>query len=88
MTPHPDAEWSCPMHPEVRHDRPGDCPKCGMALEAPLSAASTAEVWTCPMHPEVQREGPGGCPKCGMALELKGGAEDENPELASMTRRF
>ncbi len=26
--------YSCPMHPEVREDRPGACPKCGMALEA------------------------------------------------------
>ncbi len=25
--------YTCPMHPEVRQDRPGDCPKCGMALE-------------------------------------------------------
>lgn len=24
--------WSCPMHPEVRQDRPGKCPKCGMDL--------------------------------------------------------
>jgi YHS domain-containing protein len=24
---------TCPMHPEVRHDGPGTCPKCGMALE-------------------------------------------------------
>ena len=25
--------YSCPMHPEVRSDKPGSCPKCGMALE-------------------------------------------------------
>jgi len=25
--------YSCPMHPEVVQDHPGDCPKCGMALE-------------------------------------------------------
>jgi len=25
--------YTCPMHPEVQQDRPGDCPKCGMALE-------------------------------------------------------
>ena len=25
--------YTCPMHPEVRQDRPGTCPKCGMALE-------------------------------------------------------
>ena len=24
--------WTCPMHPEVRADAPGKCPKCGMAL--------------------------------------------------------
>lgn len=31
--PHEDAEvWTCPMHPEVRKDGPGDCPKCGMHL--------------------------------------------------------
>jgi Cu+-exporting ATPase len=26
--------YTCPMHPEVKADHPGDCPKCGMALEA------------------------------------------------------
>ncbi|MBX3720764.1 MAG: heavy metal translocating P-type ATPase [Turneriella sp.] len=25
--------YTCPMHPEVIQDHPGDCPKCGMALE-------------------------------------------------------
>jgi Cu+-exporting ATPase len=29
--------YTCPMHPEIQQDRPGDCPKCGMALE-PVSA--------------------------------------------------
>jgi Cu+-exporting ATPase len=27
------AVYVCPMDPEVRADRPGPCPKCGMALE-------------------------------------------------------
>ncbi len=26
------ARWTCPMHPEVLRDAPGDCPICGMAL--------------------------------------------------------
>jgi len=28
-----DSLYTCPMHPEVLADRPGDCPKCGMPLE-------------------------------------------------------
>jgi P-type Cu+ transporter len=35
--PHPEPgtrlQYTCPMHPEVVSDRPGSCPKCGMALE-------------------------------------------------------
>ncbi len=27
------AKWTCPMHPEIVRDGPGDCPICGMALE-------------------------------------------------------
>lgn len=26
--------FTCPMHPDVRRELPGDCPECGMALEA------------------------------------------------------
>ncbi|MBF0384358.1 MAG: heavy metal translocating P-type ATPase [Candidatus Omnitrophica bacterium] len=26
--------YTCPMHPEVEQDHPGDCPKCGMTLES------------------------------------------------------
>ncbi|MFN4326266.1 MAG: heavy metal translocating P-type ATPase [Azonexus sp.] len=29
----PGAEYTCPMHPEIRQVGPGTCPKCGMALE-------------------------------------------------------
>ncbi|MBZ5755594.1 heavy metal translocating P-type ATPase [Pseudomonas sp. S5(2021)] len=29
----PAAEYTCPMHPEIRQIGPGTCPKCGMALE-------------------------------------------------------
>jgi hypothetical protein len=26
------STYTCTMHPEVRSDKPGNCPKCGMAL--------------------------------------------------------
>src|SRR5690606_19351708 len=79
--PPPGTTYTCPMDPEVRQQRPGACPKCGMALEPELPAAPAARVeWTCPMHPEVVSERPGTCPKCGMALEPRSvaAAEEEN----------
>jgi len=27
-----DKKYTCPMHPEVLSDQPGNCPKCGMKL--------------------------------------------------------
>jgi len=30
----PQAIYTCPMHPEVKQNSPGKCPKCGMALVA------------------------------------------------------
>ncbi|WP_372592359.1 heavy metal translocating P-type ATPase [Guyparkeria sp.] len=29
----PEAVYTCPMHPEIRQQGPGNCPICGMALE-------------------------------------------------------
>ncbi len=85
------SAYTCPMHPEVRTEAPGSCPKCGMALERVLPApAATKTEWTCPMHPQIVRDQPGTCPICGMALEPRTVSldEEENPELADMTRRF
>jgi Cu+-exporting ATPase len=49
-----------------------------------------AGMYTCPMHPEVRQDHPGTCPKCGMALEpvVAGENDEENKELADMSRRF
>ena len=84
-----DAEYTCPMDPEVRQRGPGACPKCGMALEPVIAAPVTKTEWTCPMHPEIVRDDPGSCPICGMALEPRVVTlEDRNPELDDMSRRF
>jgi P-type Cu+ transporter len=78
------------MCPEVRANKPGACPSCGMALEPEMPLASTRTEYTCPMHPEIVRPGPGSCPICGMALEPRTvtAVDEENPELRDMTRRF
>jgi Cu+-exporting ATPase len=85
------AIYTCPMHPEVRKQGPGACPKCGMALE-PLATAvpATRTNYVCPMHPEVVSDEPGSCPICGMALEPRTSTltAETNPELALMTRRL
>ncbi|ADP19265.1 copper-translocating P-type ATPase 4 [Achromobacter xylosoxidans A8] len=51
--------YVCPMHPEIRQDRPGNCPKCGMTLEPliPLDEEDNSELndfqrrfwWTLPL---------------------------------------
>jgi len=83
--------YTCPMHPEVEQPGPGDCPKCGMALEPAYPLINTTKTqYTCPMHPEIVQDDPGSCPKCGMALEPMTVAieEEENIELIDMSRRF
>jgi Cu+-exporting ATPase len=84
-------EYTCPMDPEVRQAGPGDCPKCGMALEPVIAAPPATKIeYTCPMHPQIVRDAPGPCPICGMTLEPRtvNAAEEKNPELVSMTHRF
>ena len=51
------GQYTCPMHPEIVRDGPGDCPICGMALEPMTVAASdepnaelvdmTRRFWVC-----------------------------------------
>jgi len=82
--------YTCPMHPEIRQLQPGNCPKCGMALE-PIAQPSpeSRTQYVCPMHPEIVRDGPGNCPLCGMALEPRTAeVEAEDYELKAMSRRF
>ncbi len=84
-----DNIYTCPMHPEIKQNHPGDCPKCGMALEPIAVKVVNVNIYTCPMHPEVKQDHPGNCPKCGMALEpVAAKVEEKNEELVNMSRRF
>ncbi|HIB69677.1 MAG TPA: efflux RND transporter periplasmic adaptor subunit [Phycisphaerales bacterium] len=61
--------YTCPMHPEILQDKPGECPICGMDLvPVKQEAVATDSTYTCPMHPEILRDKPGECPICGMDL--------------------
>src|SRR6266403_800116 len=35
--------YTCPMHPEIEQDHPGECPKCGMTLEPKTVGAEDEE---------------------------------------------
>ena len=37
------AIYTCPMHPEIRQDHPGNCPKCGMSLEPEMPTLEESE---------------------------------------------
>jgi len=39
----PGTIYTCPMHPEIRRDRPGSCPICGMALEPLMPSLDEGE---------------------------------------------
>ena len=83
--------YTCPMHPEVRSEKPGACSKCGMALEPVTIAPARKKVeYTCPMHPEIVQDKPGNCPICGMALEPRTFSDEveDNHELVEMRRKF
>lgn len=54
------AIYTCPMHPEIRQDHPGSCPRCGMTLEPEMPTLGEGEdpelkdfkrrfLWTLPL---------------------------------------
>lgn len=86
-----ESQYFCPMCSGIESNKPGSCPKCGMALESSKPfVALHKSIHTCPMHPENEQNGPGTCPICGMNLETKtiGNAVEDNAELKDMLRRF
>jgi len=67
--------YTCTMHPDVKLDKPGKCPECGMDLVKKTvvntNKSEGITSYTCTMHPEVSSANPGKCPKCGMDLVPK-----------------
>jgi Cu(I)/Ag(I) efflux system membrane fusion protein len=70
--------YTCPMHPQVRQDHPGNCPICGMKLverqdSAPAPHDQAVMYWYDPMKPEVHFDKPGQSPFMDMQLVPKYG---------------
>src|SRR5580658_8922811 len=63
------AEYTCPMHPEVRQSGPGACPKCGMALEPAAFDLSMTEE-TNPEYSSMSRRFWLSVPPSGILLAL------------------
>ena len=73
--------YTCPMHPQIRQDHPGNCPICGMALEPEVA---TAETGPSPELVDMTRRF-----SIGLALEPEVATAEtgRSPELVDMTRR-
>lgn len=97
-----DAEgkvyYSCPMHPQVRQDSPGQCPICGMKLAkreeagSAMSAENTGEkkplYWYDPMVPSQRFDAPGKSPFMDMQLVPKYGDETGGGVIVSIDPRM
>lgn len=63
--------YTCPMHPDVKMDKPGKCPVCGMDLNLSSKEQIKKDVtktYSCPIHVDVVSNHPGKCSKCGSNL--------------------
>ena len=90
------AEFTCPMHPEIRQDAPGKCPICGMTLvevakpAAPAPKPEADERFICPMMCTPAQSVPGKCPVCEMDLVKadSGSGGERSVEIDSAARRI
>lgn len=75
-------QYSCPMHPEIKSDKPGKCPECGMALVKSAAGGtstrvdSSAKTFACPMHADATSNKADSCPKCGMKMTEAGATKN------------
>lgn len=82
--PSSETIWTCPMHPQVQRDEPGECPICGMDLveqevsETPVAVRTALRPdapplqfkYICPNHPEKAYTAPGTCLEDGKPLVM------------------
>src|ERR1700722_809393 len=47
--------YTCPMHPEIQQDHPGQCPKCGMTLELKTVTAGVNDAENIELHDMTRR---------------------------------
>src|SRR6188508_843276 len=65
--------YTCPMHPDVKMDKAGKCPKCGMDLSLSKKEEmkkQATKTYICPVHADVISDKSGKCPQCGKNLSL------------------
>ena len=97
------TKYTCPMHPEVRQDVPGECPTCGMPLvpltstsndersEASTDTQASDELYSCSMMCVPPSTEPGNCPVCGMEMTKGGsssGGDEQSVVIKSSARRI
>lgn len=96
------SEFTCPMHPDIRQDKPGKCPICGMKL-VPVETSSSkkqsvkkdtvdsAERYICPMMCTPASSEAGKCPVCAMDLvkaDSDSGGGERSVTIDSAARRI
>jgi len=65
--------YTCSMHPDVKMQKAGKCPTCGMELSLSKKEEmkiSATKSYICPVHADVTGTSAGKCPKCGKKLTL------------------
>lgn len=67
------AVWTCSMHPQIRMDKPGNCPICNMPLVPDTTLVDAAKSgktvkYACSMMCVPPMERAGKCPVCGMDM--------------------
>nr|WP_246112790.1 efflux RND transporter periplasmic adaptor subunit [Allorhodopirellula solitaria] len=95
-----ESAFTCPMHPQIRQDEPGECPICGMKLvptsgETKTKPTSEPEKsngrYICPMMCTPPSTEPGRCPVCAMELVKAtggGGGDGRSITLEPAARRL